>query len=120
MDRETAKELIALIDAKIARLQQSKREIQQLADKEIQQLDAFVTEPQVSYPMNGASETTKQVYEALLATGKTLSPKELFSELKERGIDLPDTRVRQVLMRWKGRLFKSPERGQWKAIKQKQ
>jgi len=118
MDAETAKELIALIDSKIVRLQQSKKEILELAAKNKGQIDLIMPDIPSVHTSNGASETTKQVYEVLLATGKILSPKELFDELKDKGFNIPDSRVRQVLMRWKNRLFKTPRRGQWKAIKQ--
>jgi hypothetical protein len=116
MDRETAKELIALIDAKIERLQKSKREISALIGKD--QLDLPISESASAAGYNGIGESTKKIYEAMIILDKATAPRELFTYLRNMGIDIADARVRQILMRWKGRLFASPKRGLWKAIKQ--
>lgn len=119
MDRDTAKELIALIDEKIRSLENSKAEILSLVkdDNSTGQMDLEMTTEGIKIPLNGSSETTRQVYTALLKMGKSVSPKQIFEYLQENGYEIPDTRVRQILMRWKGRLFRSPQRGSWRAIK---
>ena len=118
MDAETARELVALIDSKINRLQRSQQEILDLVAKGKGQPSSPVVG--AASKLDGASETTRQIYEVMLSMNRIVSPKELFEELKNRGHSLPDVRVRQILMRWKGRLFESPKRGSWKAIKEEQ
>ncbi|UCE65130.1 MAG: hypothetical protein JSU85_09640 [Candidatus Zixiibacteriota bacterium] len=119
MDKDTAKELITLIDSKIKSLEESKAEILGLVKEEDNdsQIGLQMTTTAIKIPLNGSSETTRQVYTALIKIGKSVSPKHIFEYLKESGYDIPDSRVRQILMRWKGRLFKSPQRGLWRAIK---
>jgi len=117
MDSETARELIALIDKKIATLQRSKSEIINLVKKEKTQMDLSISKEPTSTPLDNASNLTKQVYQATLSLGKSASPKEIIDRLRKNGVDTPDSRVRQILMRWKGRLFRSPQRGVWRAIK---
>ncbi|PKK83196.1 MAG: hypothetical protein CVT49_09800 [candidate division Zixibacteria bacterium HGW-Zixibacteria-1] len=115
MDRETARELIALIDAKIERLQKSKREIAALIGKD--QLEIPMVEPATLGGYDNVGDSTQKIYEAMLTLGKPAAPKELFDYLHKTGIEISDARVRQILMRWKGRLFQSPKRGLWRAIK---
>jgi hypothetical protein len=122
MDIETAKELLALIESKMARLQKSRDEIMGLVSagkKEQDHLDLPIAATILGHS-TGMSDNTKKVYETLLTFNKPASPRELFDKLRSTGFSMPDQRVRQILRRWKGRLFKSPKRGLWKAIKQEE
>jgi hypothetical protein len=118
MDKQTAQELIAVIDSKIASLQRAKDEILQLIGKHKDEgMVAVPTKPSDSF-FGDSSESTRKIYEILSKAGKGMGPKELFVLLRENGLDLPEPRVRQILRRWKGRLFESKKRGTWKAIRQ--
>lgn len=108
MDRETANDILALIDSKIKRLQASREQIVALIGKDEDSLGKS----------RAISGTTKKVHEIMMSLNRPISPSDLFEQLKKNGIEISDSRVRQILMRWKGRLFKSEKRGLWLAIKE--
>ena len=110
---EELQELLTIIDSRIVRFQKLKQTITNLLIDNRKQIDDMTDFPLIAHQ---ASETTIKVHTILLKTNRVLSLKEIFEELEKEGIHLSDPRTRQILMRWKGRLFHSPKRGLWEAI----
>jgi hypothetical protein len=107
MEKKIAEKLISMLDDEISSLQRAKAEILKSVNDG--------TEKAEEGPYARISTNTQKIHEVLLEAGRGMSPKELHALLIEKGVDIEQARMRQILHQNKKKYFQSVKRGVWKA-----
>ena len=110
------KDLIELIDRKINHLKSLRKKLDSSKNGEQLEIPATNQEPADSQTIN-LSGYAKEVYTFMLESKGSKSPMDIYNSLNKKGSTIKPERIRQILINYKGRYFKSPERGLWRVIK---
>ncbi len=110
------KDLIELIDRKINNLRELRKKLDSSKNGDQLEIPISSQEPSNNQTVN-LSGYSKEVYNYMFEFNKAKSPMAIYNYLKKNGSAISPERIRQILIRYKGRYFKSPERGLWRIIK---
>jgi hypothetical protein len=110
------KDLLELIDRKISNLKELRKKLDPSGNGNQLEIPINNQEQEISQIIN-LSGYSREVYNFMIEKNKSISPADIYKSLNKKGSTISRERIRQILIKYKGRYFKSPERGLWRIKK---